>query len=100
MSHRWNLFLAEAKRIYNIIFETRPIEIIQKDFYEHKWISKLELQALFEWEKIQLLELCQKKDKEIQNKEEEYNLLLGNYNTTALHSYALMERKFQGKLKI
>lgn len=92
MKSRWTIFLAECVRIYHIIFETRDIEIIRKDFYAHKWISKSELLILKEYEIREFI-------KEYEQLRNQYKDLLGGFNLNALSNYSLLERREQGKLQ-
>lgn len=92
MKQRLKTYLDNIKRIYNIIFEDREIHLIQDDYYEHRWISKSELEKLFEYEKVQLLNAYREK-------EQEYHDLLEGFNLHTLSSYEALERKYQGKLK-
>jgi hypothetical protein len=54
MKIRLKNFLAELRRRYIIIFETRDLETIRKDYYDRQWISKEELGRLFVYEVEQL----------------------------------------------
>lgn len=92
MKSRWKIFVTHSRRIYDILFETRSIDIIRSDFYNNLWISKEELLRLHEQEKIELLE-------EIAKKTAEYTDLLSSFSLNALSNYELSERKYQGKLK-
>ena len=92
MKQHWKNFLVNVIRVYNIIFETRKLEDIQNDYYANKWISKEEMQKMFEFEKVELVKL-------LTEKEVEHNLLLSNFNMNSLASYELLERRQQGKLK-
>lgn len=89
---RWTNYLAEIKRKYYIIFETRNIEEVRKDYFSGKWISKNELERLVEYEESQFI-------KEYEKLKNDYNDLLKSFNMNALSNYALLERKFQGNLK-
>lgn len=84
--------LLEIKRLYQIIFEERPIDTIRNDFYEHKWISKSELSIIvesLEFEKLQLLNIVNKS-------QQEYKDLLGSFNLNAMEHYLFLQRQ-QGK---
>jgi len=85
-------FLTRIKRIYDIIFNDRPPNIIQDDYHSNKWISKRELYILLEYEKSQLLMAYKEKEKDM-------NDLLEGYNLNAFSNYEALERKHQGQLK-
>jgi len=92
MKQRLKNYLVNIKRIYNIIFENRDLTDIQNDYYLNKWISKSELEKLFEFEKIQLLEAYKEKEQESID-------LLKSFNMNSLSNYEALERKYQGSLK-
>jgi hypothetical protein len=50
MKFLWKTYLVKIKRYYNIIFNTRDIEIIRSDYFDKKWISKEEMHRLIEHE--------------------------------------------------
>jgi hypothetical protein len=81
MHTHWKTFLNEMKRIYNIIFENRPIDDIRNDFYSNKWISKHEKIILLEDEKEFLMQqaLRYKND---------YDLLMNNFNLMTQRDYS------------
>lgn len=54
MKNKIRIFFLELKRRYIIIFETRDLETIRKDYYDRQWISKEELGRLFVYEVEQL----------------------------------------------
>lgn len=83
--------MAEWKRRYAIIFETREIEEIRKDYFSGKWISKAELEILLNYEESQFIE-------EYNRLKKDYNDLLTSFNMNALSNYQLLERKYQGKM--
>ena len=87
----WKTFLAESIRRYNIIFETRDIEIIRKDYFKFKWISKEELIRLLNYEEEQFIIQYDilKKDKID---------LMNGFNMNAYASYVTLERQKQGKM--
>jgi hypothetical protein len=62
-----------------------------KDYYENKWISKSELQKLFEHEKKELIAVATEY-------RDQYNDLVSGFNINAMQNYELLERKFQGKI--
>lgn len=92
MSIRWKTCLAETKRIFKIIFDTRDLETIRSDFFSHKWISKEELSRLIIYEEEQFIV-------EYTRLRQDYQDLLSSFNLNALSNYELLERKMQGQLK-
>lgn len=92
MKSRWTTFLVEAKRRYDIIFNTREIETVREDYFSGKWISKEELERLLEYEETQFIE-------RYSYLQQEYTDLLQYFNMNALSNYSLLERKYQGELK-
>lgn len=77
------IFLNNCKRLYNIIFETRKIEEIQEDYYNHLWISKAEQIRLHEYEKeMMAIEILRLKD--------DYNHLLDGFKLATHRNYLEM----------
>lgn len=77
MRIRLKNFFLELKRRYNIIFETRDLETIRKDYYTEKWISKEELGRLFVSEMTEVTQwaLREQADK---------NAILENFNLATM----------------
>ena len=92
MKQRLKTCLDNIKRLYNIIFENRELTTIQDDYHLNKWISKSELEKLFEFEKMQLLQAYKEKEQEFQD-------LMRSFNMNSLSNYEALERKYQGSLK-
>ncbi len=86
MKNKTQAFFLELKRRYNIIFETRDLETIRKDFYAEKWISKEELGRLFvsEMEQITQWALREQADK---------NAILENFNLATMRIHYENEEK-------
>jgi hypothetical protein len=80
-------FLAELKRYYNIVFEYRPISEIRSDYYAHRWISKRELEALFETEKQELTAFAKRMMDAAAKAQEDYNHLMGGFNLATHRNY-------------
>lgn len=99
MKHLWKtsldkiqLIKQECIRIYNIIFEFREIDIIRSDYLTHKWISKKEIELLFNTD-INLL------GEKYLASLQDYNDLLEGFNLNAMRNYELLEHKFQNLIK-
>ena len=87
MRQRLTTFLAELKRIYNIVFEYRPVTDIRNDYYSHRWISKRELEILFETEKQELTAFAKRMMDASAKAQEDYNHLMGGFNLATHRNY-------------
>ena len=92
LQSHWTNFSSKAARIYDIIFNTRDIEQVRIDYFEHKWISKEELARLLEHEEQQFVAAYGML-------QAQYNDLLSSFSMNAMSNYSLLERKMQGTLK-
>lgn len=79
-------YLVELRRRFNIIFETRDLEIIRSDFYTQKWISKEEMRRLFFSEIEQVTQWALRE-------REEKNSLMENFRLGTMQSYYEAEEK-------
>lgn len=85
------IYFEELKRIYNIIFENRPVDDIRKDYYNNKWISKSELEKLLTYETTELTKM-------VLVEREMYNSLLEGFNLSAMKNAQIYEtRALQAK---
>ncbi len=79
-------YLPKIKRIYHIIFENRELETIRSDFYNDLWISKKELQRLFQYEIDQLVQWAVRE-------RDDKNLLLSHFNIGTMRAYYELEER-------
>jgi hypothetical protein len=86
MKTRLQNYLVEFRRRFNIIFESRDLEIIRSDFYTQKWISKEEMRRLFVSEIEQVTQWALRE-------REEKNSLLENFRLATMQSYYEAEEK-------
>ncbi len=91
MKIRWKTFSDEVRRRYLSIFENRKVADIQEDYYSGKWISKGDLQTMYEFEKKEILNAYQ----EIK---QEMNDLKQSFNLNALANYRRLERRERGQI--
>ena len=87
MRQRLTTFLAELKRIYNIFFEYRPVAEIRSDYYAHRWISKRELEILFEEEKQELTLIAKQLMDVTAKAQQDYNYLVSGFNLATHRNY-------------
>jgi hypothetical protein len=92
MKSHWKNFSVKIKRLYNIFFNTRDIEIIRQDYFSGKWISKEEVLRLLESEERQFI-------KSYNEVKSQYDDVLRYFNMNALSNYSHLEHKLQGTLK-
>jgi hypothetical protein len=92
MNIPWKTFLDNAKRIYDILFNIRDIEVIRSDYFSKKWISKNELIRLLDYEEKQFVIAYTQLQKEHVD-------MLSSFNMNSLSNYELLERKYQSQLK-
>lgn len=70
----WKTYFAKVKRIYEIFFEHRDLEIIRKDYYSDQWISKNEMHKLMVYEITQLMQLLHREREDRQQLMSHFNL--------------------------
>lgn len=92
MNIPWKTFLDNAKRIYDILFNIRDIEVIRSDYFSKKWISKNELIRLIDYEEKQFVIAYTQLHKDHVD-------MLNSFNMNSLSNYELLERKYQSQLK-
>ena len=86
MKPQWKTYFSKAKRIYEIFFEHRDLELIRKDYYSGLWISKDELKKLMVYEISQLTILYKKEQEDRQQ-------LMAHFNLATMRSYYEAEEK-------
>lgn len=79
-------FFKKLKRIYEIYFENRDIEIIREDFYSGKFVSKEEMRILFASELKYLTDL-------VLFERDNYNKLFENFRIGTMGAYYAAEEK-------
>lgn len=81
MLTRWKTFSHECKRRYLSIFEERKVADIQDDYYSGKWISKGDLQKMYEFEKESLINAYTEIQSEMRDLKDSFNLnAFSNYS--------------------
>lgn len=81
MLTRWKTFFNECRRRYESIFEERQVSQIQEDYYGGKWISKGDLQKIFEFEKTGLIAAYNEARSELHDLKDSFNLnAFSNYS--------------------
>jgi DNA-binding transcriptional regulator WhiA len=91
MKIRWKTFSDEVLRRYASIFENRKVADIQEDYYSGKWISKGDLQEMYEFEKKEILSAYQDIKQEMYDLKESFNL-------NAFANYKRLEHKERGQM--
>jgi DNA-binding transcriptional regulator WhiA len=91
MKIRWKTFSDEVRRRYLSIFENRKVADIQEDYYSGKWISKGDLQEMYEFEKKEILSAYQEVKQEMNDLKESFNL-------NAFANYQRLEHKERGQI--
>lgn len=78
--------LENLKRLYEIYFENRHIEIIREDFYSGKFVSKEEMRILFVAELKYLTDL-------VLFERDNYDKLFENFRIGTMGAYYAAEEK-------